>query len=49
MTLIVGFKCGPSVVLCADSQETRGSFKVEVDKLPIHSGGMDVVCGGAGR
>lgn len=51
MTLIVGFRCGDSAVLCADSQETRGFLKTEVDKLPIRSahGGMDVVCGGAGH
>ncbi len=52
MTLIVGFRCGDSAVLCADSQETRGNLKTEVDKLPIYaaapSGGMGVVCGGAG-
>lgn len=53
MTLIVGFVCGESAVLCADSQETRGTFKTEVDKLPfrvgVSHGGMDVVCGGAGH
>ena len=51
MTLIVGFKCGDSVVLCADSQETRGNLKSEINKLPIHmgDGGTDVVCAGAGN
>src|SRR5262245_47478524 len=51
MTLIVGFRCGDSAVLCADSQETRGVLKSEINKLPIHTAhnGMDVVCGGAGH
>jgi 20S proteasome alpha/beta subunit len=52
MTLIVGFKCGDSVVLCADSQETRGGLKREVNKLPIINGDdacVSVVCGGAGQ
>jgi 20S proteasome alpha/beta subunit len=52
MTLIVGLWCGDSAVLCADSQETRGGLKSEVNKLPIgyaESGGMDIVCGGAGN
>ena len=52
MTLIVGFRCGDSVVLCADSQETRGLLKSNVNKLPIQAavaGGMDIVCGGAGN
>jgi 20S proteasome alpha/beta subunit len=52
MTLIVGFKCGDSAVLCADSQETRGDLKTEVNKLQIVHGDvgcMDLVCGGAGQ
>lgn len=52
MTLIVGFKSADSVVLLADSQETRGLLKTEVNKLPIQAAdgdGMDIVCGGAGN
>jgi hypothetical protein len=52
MTLIVGFRCADAAVLCADSQETRAGLKSEVNKLQIQAadtGGMDIVCGGAGN
>jgi hypothetical protein len=51
MTLIVGVVCRDGIVLCADSQETRGYLKTEINKLPIHlgNGGPDVVIGGAGN
>jgi hypothetical protein len=52
MTLIVGFRCQDAAVLCADSQETLGGLKSEVNKLHIWNakpGGMDIVCGGGGH
>ncbi len=52
MTLIVGVRCGESAVLCADSQETYGTLKREVNKLPVSralGSNVDVVVGGAGH
>lgn len=50
MTLIAGFWCDGAAVLCADSQETRGSLKNETNKLLIHGDdvGLSLVVGGAG-
>ena len=35
VTQIAAFKCPKSVVLCADSQETRGTFKRRVSKIAV--------------
>jgi len=54
MTLIAAFRCGtpddPSVVVCADSQETCGHYRVEVKKIAPHNAGeYDLIVGGSGE
>jgi hypothetical protein len=54
MTLIAAFRCeadgSPAVVICADSQETYGNYKVTVDKIkPRDAGNFDLVVGGSGN
>ena len=50
MTLIAAFRCAEGVVLCADSQETIGDYRVHVDKIaPISLGAYQAVIGGAGH
>lgn len=54
MTLIAAFRCDidgdPGVIVCADSQESRGDYRVTVDKIKprvVHN--YDLVLGGAGE
>lgn len=49
MTLIAAFRCYEGVVICADSQETRGDLRAPVKKI-IHkdSGAYQVAIGGSG-
>lgn len=54
MTLIAAFRCNmdghPGVVVCADSQETYGDYRVTVDKVkPRDAGEYDLIIGGAGN
>lgn len=50
MTLIAAFRTDTGVVICADSQETYGDYRVEVDKLDKRdAGGYDLIVGGAGN
>jgi 20S proteasome alpha/beta subunit len=50
MTLIAAFRCHEGVVICADSQETRGDYIVAVDKIkPREAGEYDLVVGGSGN
>jgi hypothetical protein len=59
MTLICALRCesyvsslfpSPAVVICADSQETAGDFRVEVQKIkPIDAGAYELIIGGAGN
>jgi ATP-dependent protease HslVU (ClpYQ) peptidase subunit len=54
MTLIAAFRCGtpddPGVVVCADSQETYGHYRVTVEKIkPRAAGQYDLIVGGAGN
>jgi 20S proteasome alpha/beta subunit len=54
LTLIAAFRCGtpddPSVVVCADSQETYGPYRVEVKKIqPRDAGQYDLIVGGSGN
>lgn len=59
MTLIAAFRCNtnrcnedvrPGVVICADSQETAGDYRVTVDKIkPRDAGAYDLIIGGAGN
>ena len=39
MTLVAGFHCWGGLVLCADTQETRGTFKSAVPKLVVRPQG----------
>jgi len=49
MTLIAAFRCGPYAVLCADSQETWGVYKVSVDKIVPQTVGLyDLAYAGSG-
>lgn len=49
MTLIAAFRCDRAVVICADSQETVGDYRVAVDKIkPRPAGQYEIVIGGAG-
>lgn len=50
MTLIAAFRYTEGVVICADSQETAGDWRISVDKLtPRDAGGYQIAVGGAGR
>src|SRR5436190_20142246 len=54
VTLIAAFRCNtygaPGVVICADSQETVGEYRVSVDKIaPRVLGDYQMVIGGAGN
>lgn len=54
MTLIAAFRCiaanDSGVVICADSQESYGAYKVTVDKIkPRDAGNYDLVIGGSGN
>jgi hypothetical protein len=54
LTLIAAFWCGtpddPSVVVCADSQETCGHYRVELKKIaPRNAGEYDLIVGGSGE
>lgn len=49
MTLIVGFKCADGYVICADSQETVGSYRATRQKLvPILVGKVQMAIAGSG-
>lgn len=49
MTLIAAFRCEEGVVICADSQETQGDWRLSVDKLiPKDVGWYRLAIGGAG-
>jgi 20S proteasome alpha/beta subunit len=39
VTLIIGMRCSDGTVLCADSQETFGGYRVSVQKLEAHTAG----------
>ena len=50
MTLVAAFRCGapddPSVVVCADSQETHGHYRVTVERIrPRDAGQYDLIVG----
>lgn len=55
MTLIAAFRCFdtggvPGVIICADTQETRGGFRVPAEKIAIQNPGhYQLVVGGAGE
>jgi len=54
LTLIAAFRCEvgglPGVIVCADSQETVGDYKVTVDKIkPRDAGRYDLIIGGSGN
>lgn len=50
MTLIAALKCLNGVVVCADTQETCGDYRVSVNKIaPIEAGKYQVIIGGAGE
>src|SRR5215212_4463226 len=50
VTLIAAFRCPNGVVICADTQETVGQFRVSVDKIaPSVVGEYELVIGGAGN
>jgi hypothetical protein len=49
VTLIAAFRCDQGAVICADSQETVGDYRVAVDKIkPRDAGQYEIVIGGAG-
>jgi len=49
VTLIAAFRCDNAAVICADSQETVGDYRVTVDKIkPQDAGRYELVIGGAG-
>lgn len=49
MTLIAGFRCTDGAVICADSQETAGEWRVNVHKLvPFDAGNSQVGIAGTG-
>jgi 20S proteasome alpha/beta subunit len=49
MTLIAGFKCADGYVICADSQETVGSYRATRQKLvPIAVGKVQMAIAGSG-
>src|SRR5690348_4164006 len=49
MTLIASGRCADGIVLCADSQETAGDYRLAVLKLePISMGKFSVVISGSG-
>jgi hypothetical protein len=49
VTLIAGFKCSDGFVICADSQETVGAYRVSQQKLiPFSAGNFELVAGGSG-
>src|SRR5215831_7764239 len=50
MSLIIALPCRDGVVICADSRETAGHYKVGVKKAELkRCGRFDVVFGGAGN
>jgi hypothetical protein len=50
VTLIAAFRCDHGIVICADTQETVGQFRVSVDKIaPRIAGEYELVIGGAGN
>ena len=50
MTLIAGFRCNDGAVICADSQETVGEFRVDAHKLePFDAGNFQVGIAGSGN
>ncbi len=54
VTLIAAFRCGidgdPGVIICADSQESIGEYRVTVNKIkPRDCNNYDLVIGGAGN
>lgn len=50
MTLLAAFQCWDGAVICADSQETYGDYRVTVDKIrPRNAGNYELVIGGAGN
>ena len=50
VTLIAAFRCDGGVILCADSQETVGDYRVNVKKIePAATGVYRAVIGGAGH
>lgn len=50
MTLIAAFKCSDGAVICADSQETIGSYRRSVQKIePMDCGNFQIAIGGSGE
>jgi hypothetical protein len=50
MTLIAAFQCSDGAVICADSQETQGRYRMSVEKLvPFTSGNFQVAMAGSGN
>jgi ATP-dependent protease HslVU (ClpYQ) peptidase subunit len=50
VTLIAGFRCTDGAVMCADSQETVGDYRVSVHKLePFTAGNFQVGIAGSGN
>jgi 20S proteasome alpha/beta subunit len=50
VTLIAAFRCQWGAVICADTQETAGQYRVSVDKIaPSEVGEYELVIGGAGN
>jgi hypothetical protein len=50
VTLLAVFKCSDGFVICADSQETAGDFRVSRKKLvPERCGEWEVALAGAGH
>jgi ATP-dependent protease HslVU (ClpYQ) peptidase subunit len=49
MTFIASFRCHGGIVMCADSQETIGDYKLIVEKLtPVDAGKYTIALGAAG-
>ena len=49
MTFIASFRCHGGIVMCADSQETVGDYKLIVEKLtPVDAGKYTIALGAAG-
>lgn len=50
MTLIAAFRYRDGAIICADSQETVGCYRVEVEKIkPRDAGNYDLIIGGSGN
>ena len=50
VTLIAGFRCTDGAIICADSQETVGDYRVNVHKLlPFQAGNFQIGIAGSGN